>query len=546
MNTRGLLFFLLCGTISANIPKEPNVVIVFVIDQFPFYYLTRHQHNFKHRGFSRFTKEGTFYTKAYHAHGVPETTPGHASMSSGVFPAQHGATSNRWFKDGRTIEFSVDESKHATQINAPASASGHSPHHLDVDTISDQMGIHQANKHVYKAYSVGIKPTATIATAGQKTPAFWFNRFHGGFTTSRHYMPELPQWVKNFNEQSGIKKLKKTSWDLCFDRNHDAYDYPLINNYDFAALPYRLAGNQDILIDRHTDDPYVNYLRTPAANKLVLDFATSCVKNVYKKKTNEKLLLWVCLSPLDLTGHMYGPESLEIVDFIYHIDRQLDQCMTNIEQFLGDHHVTFILTADHGIQSIQELSMLRGIPQARRIIAKDLMAKINDRIEREFGTKDFLGKFESTYFVYNEAAAEELEDAGWLDDAEAMAKSILMAEPGIKQVWTYEELKKISCTPFSHEQFYKNHLVHGRLGDLIVQPKPYCLLTNYPTGCSHNTPYEYDTHIPLGFYQKGIPAKKIRRSVFVAQLAPTIAQMLKIPAPSASLLDPLPHMLVQE
>ncbi len=546
MNIKGLLLLLLCGTISANIPKEPNVVIVFVIDQFPFYYLTRHQHNFKHRGFNRFIKEGVFYTKAYHAHGVPETTPGHASLSSGVLPAQHGATSNRWFKDNKTIEFGTDTDKKAAQINAPATATGYSPHHLNVDTISDQMGIHQATKHVYKAYSVSIKPRSAIATAGQRIPAFWFNDFQGGFTSSRHYMRELPDWVKNFNTQSGIRKLKKTSWPLCFDRNHDAYDYPLINNYDFAALPYRLAGNTDILIDRSSEDPYVNFLRTPAANQLLLDFATTCLKQSYKKAPNEKVLLWVCLSPLDLVGHMYGPDSLEVIDFVHHIDKQLDTCMTNIEASLGEQNVAFVLTSDHGVQSMQEISQLRGIKEARRIIANDLMKKINDRIEQEFGVSGFLGKFESTYFVYDESAAEELESAGLLESAERMTKAMLKAEPGIKQAWTFDELKQIPCEPFSQEQFYKNHLIHGRLGNIIVQPKPYCLLTNYSTGCSHSTPYEYDTHVPLGFYQKGVAAKKIRKSVLAAQLAPTIAQMLNIPAPSASLIDPLPHMLVQE
>lgn len=535
------------NAVSATIPQNPRVVIVFVIDQFPFYYLTRHQNNFKCNGFSRFIDDGVFYTNALHAHGIPETSPGHASLSTGVLPISHGVASNRWFNlENKTIEFSHDPDKKTAVISAPREALGRSPLHLDVDTISDQMGMHQATKHICKSFSVGIKDTATIATAGQKTPAFWFNNFEGGFTSSHHYMRKLPDWVKNFNERSGIRKLKKVSWPLCFDRDDAAYDYPFINNYQYAGYPFKLAGRKNIEIDWSKPEPYDLYTKTPAANKLVLDFAETCIKNVYKKRKHEKLLLWVCLSPLDLVGHRYGPDSLEVIDFIHHLDRQLDDSITKIERMLGSNNVAFILAADHGIQPIQEISQLRGIKQARRIMAKDLMQDINTKIEQTYSVPNFLAKFESTYFIYNKDAIRELKSNNQLDDAENLVKELLLNEPGIKRVWGYNELKALQCEPNSHEQFYKNHLFRGRLGDLIVQPKPYCLITNYPTGCSHNTPYKYDTQIPLGFYQKGISPKTINTRVFAAQLAPTIAQMLNTPAPSAALLDPLPHLLIED
>lgn len=546
MKAKIALLFLcaLSGIITANIPKDPKVVIVFVIDQFPFYYFTRHEKNFKANGFNRFIKQGVFYTNARHSHGIPETSPGHATLSTGVLPTEHGVASNRWFdEDSHTIEFSEDDSQEATLLNAPADAIGRSSHHMVVDTISDQMSMHQATKSNYKAFSLGIKETSAIATAGHKMPAFWFNRYQGGFTSSKHYMRQLPRWVKKFNERCGIRQLKHVPWNLCFDANDQAYNFEFIDNYDFAALPFKLAGNKNIQIDRSDEDPYENYLRTPAANKLLLDFATSCVKNNYKHHKHEKLLLWVCLSPLDLVGHMYGPDSMEIVDFIHHIDLQLDKCMSKIERLIGQDKVAFILTADHGIQPIQEISKLSGNSQARRILAAPLMKKINEQIKNEYGVSNLLTRFESTYFVYDQHAVDELTENENLDQAEALAKKILLNEPGIKEAWTYKELKNLSCVADSHAQFYKNHLFHNRVGDLIVQPNPFCLVTNYPKGCSHNTPYKYDVHVPLAFHQKGMPAQKIDTKVCTTQLAPTIAQMLNIPAPSASMQSLLPHFL---
>ena len=74
-----------------------------------------------------------------------------------------------------------------------------------------------------------------------------------------------------------------------------------------------------------------------------------------------------------------------------------------------------------------------------------------------------------------------------------------------------------------------------------MQTYPYVIITNFPTGLSHKTPYEYDTHIPLILYQAGqIEGKKIYQKVWGLQLANTLAQILRVQKPSASTFDALP------
>jgi predicted AlkP superfamily pyrophosphatase or phosphodiesterase len=357
-------------------------------------------------------------------------------------------------------------------------------------------------------------------------------------------MNGLPRWVKQFNERCGIRQLKKIAWPLCYPKQDPAYDYPYIDNYDYAAYPFKMADRTDIAIDHSQESPFDLYLKTPAANQLILDFAHCCIKNVYKKLKHEKLLLWTCLSPLDLVGHRYGPDSREVIDMLYHLDGQLAHSMEKIERMLGSTNVSFVLTADHGIQPIPEISRLRGYKKAHRVMANSLIEKINTQVKAECGVDDFITHFESTYFIYNSDAVAQLEqNEGAFNQAQNIALSILREQPGIRQVWTYDELKEGSYTPFSAEQFYKNHIFKHRLGDLIVQPEPYSLVTNYPSGCSHNSSYKYDTNVVIGFYQKGIKPQLIKTRVATTQLAPTLAQMLDIPAPSSSMANPLPHIL---
>ncbi len=81
----------------------------------------------------------------------------------------------------------------------------------------------------------------------------------------------------------------------------------------------------------------------------------------------------------------------------------------------------------------------------------------------------------------------------------------------------------------------------GEKGQLIIQTEPYCFLTEYSSGATHETPYNYDTHVPLIFYQSGsIERAQIYDRVTSLQCAPTIAHILGIPKPSACTAPLLP------
>ncbi len=71
--------------------------------------------------------------------------------------------------------------------------------------------------------------------------------------------------------------------------------------------------------------------------------------------------------------------------------------------------------------------------------------------------------------------------------------------------------------------------------------KPYWLATGRSQGSSHGTPYEYDNHVPLlawgaAWFGKG----EVREPVAVVDIAPTLARILKLPAPAQSEGQPLP------
>ena len=58
---------------------------------------------------------------------------------------------------------------------------------------------------------------------------------------------------------------------------------------------------------------------------------------------------------------------------------------------------------------------------------------------------------------------------------------------------------------------------------------------SYATGTTHGSPHAYDTHVPILFYgPKWVRAGRVEERVEVVDIAPTLARILGIAAPSSS------------
>ena len=172
-----------------------------------------------------------------------------------------------------------------------------------------------------------------------------------------------------------------------------------------------------------------------------------------------------------------------------------------------------------------------------------MITEMNALILQKYGLADFVKSYEPTFFIVDQ---EALRSAGHENGRNIMhdLKHFLMGQKGIKKVWTRQEIARLPFQVDDLEQFYKNQLYKDRNGYLTIMTEPYSLVTNYETGASHSSPYEYDTHVPLIIYQKGsFEHQRITEKVWVPQLPHTIARILGIMKPSASPYKPLPGIV---
>ena len=76
--------------------QTPKLVVVLSVDQMRSDYLSRFGPLLT-ESFGRLMQEGSLFTEAYHDHGITSTAPGHATISTGVFPRRNGIVSNDWW-----------------------------------------------------------------------------------------------------------------------------------------------------------------------------------------------------------------------------------------------------------------------------------------------------------------------------------------------------------------------------------------------------------------------------------------------------------------
>jgi hypothetical protein len=77
----------------------------------------------------------------------------------------------------------------------------------------------------------------------------------------------------------------------------------------------------------------------------------------------------------------------------------------------------------------------------------------------------------------------------------------------------------------------------ARSGDILVATKPFYFWGKHgerDAGSSHGSPYEYDTHVPLILVGSTIRQGTFDQLVDMADLAPTLATILGIGAPSGN------------
>ncbi len=522
-----LLMILCSSLLFADGP--PKLIIQIVIDQLRGDLIERYHSKFSAQGFNYLLNHGIDYHNAHHPHANTVTCVGHATIATGSYPSLHGIVSNDWYdrKTHKTVYCMDDaQSPILPTLHTKIIPSGRSPRNLLTSTLSDEIVLAQRGR----AFGVSLKDRAAITLAGHAGKAFWFDKENGGFVSSSYYYKTYPLWVENWNKQF---EAKEASWDL--HAPLDSYYYAKASRFknrfpDFGlTFPHHLGSPQ-------SSSYYKFFSMTPMADELTANFAIALLKNEKLGKLSAKTdYLAISFSAMDAIGHQFGPNSLESEDNLLRLDLTLANLFATIEQEVGLKNTLIVLTADHGVSDSSIYLNSNQIHRSEALKIQQLQAVIEHALLKRFNLpKSALASISFPYIYLDQELLNEKQLS--IKKVSAFLVELLDHQPGIFKAYSLVQAKeqgwiakKVAKMAFSN-----------RSGDIYLVSPPYQVnKENQQVKVNHGTPWVYDSYVPLIFAHPAFKPQRVFKPVSTVDIAPTLAALLAITAPSAAVGLPL-------
>lgn len=513
---------------------KPKLVVGIVVDQMRYDYLTRFYDRFGDGGFKRMMNEG-FDCRNNHFNYVPTYTgPGHASIYTGTTPKYHGIIANNWYDkvEKKYVYCAGDDSYQS--VGTTSDAGEMSPHRMKSTSFADENRLFTQMKG--KTIGVSVKDRGAILPAGHTAnAAYWFyGKDQGYFISSTFYMNELPKWVKDFNASNKAKYYLK-EWNTLepiesyVESGSDLNDFEGgFKGKETATFPYDLKtlakynGNYDLLKS------------TPYGNSIVTDFAIEAIKNEALGLDDYTDVLTVSYSSTDYIGHNFGVNSKEIQDTYMRLDKDLERLFKTLDQNVGKNNYTVFLTADHAAVDVPSYLSSKKIP-AGYIDTDAQKKRLSKFMETKYGSTELIENVSNNQIFLNHEKLEELH-LNLKDVQEAIVEEIITYDH-IDKAYTAKSMLSVDYQEGIEALLQKGYN-QKRSGDILFVYDP-AFISYSKTGSTHGSGLNYDTHVPLLLFGKGIKKGHTYKETHVTDIAPTISALLGISFPSAAIGHPL-------
>ncbi|MFV8467174.1 alkaline phosphatase PafA [Flavobacterium sp. LB1P62] len=531
-----ILFLTFIMSLNMQAQDRPKLVVGIVIDQMKMEYLYRFSDDFLPNGFKRLMGNGYTFQNMHYNYMPTYTAPGHASIYTGTTPSTHGIVGNEWFSRSLGKEmYCTDDASVKTIGDGTVKEGEMSPKNLLSTTITDELKL--ATNFKGKVIGMSLKDRGAILSAGHFANwAFWFSKT-GSFISSSFYGSALPDWVTQFNQEKRYMPYITKGWDLFKPAGTYNESLPDDNPYEgklynstAAIFPYNLKDMYD-----KNDAGVIR--STPFGNNLLAEFAIQAIEKEELGKDTITDFLTVSFSSTDYVGHLLGPRSIELQDTYLRLDQTIADFLANLDKTVGKDNYLLFLTADHA--GAENVNYLRDNKyNVRSINPKDIIKGLKDFSIATFGA-DLIVNYSNFNLLFNR---DIIKSKGLdLSKVKQSFKDYLMTQEHVKRVYSEEEI--LGSTG---NDYYLNFITNGydptQDGDLVILDKE-AYIEYQGTGTSHGTPYSYDTHVPVIFYGWHVKKGESFAKKYITQIAPTIAQKIKIPFPNGTEANVLEEVL---
>jgi len=531
------LMFVCALLSSQSAIDRPKLVIGIVVDQMRWDYLYRYYDRYTDSGFKRLLNEG-FSCENTMLNYVPSfTAVGHTTIYTGSVPSIHGITGNDFIiqATGETMYCTQDDNVHSVGTKDRNHKEGKmSPRNMETTTITDELEL--ATNFRSKVIGIALKDRGGILPAGHAADAaYWFDDQSGNWITSSWYMEDLPQWVKDFNNDKSIDKYLNQEWNTLYPIDTYIQSTEDDNEYERSYKGQKKTVFPIDMPELFKKNGYNMIRLSPFGNSLTLGLAKQALVHERMGKHTDTDFLAVSLSITDYIGHYFAVNSIKIEDVYLRLDKELGEFFAFLDKEVGKDNYLLFLTADHAAAHNARFLQDHGI-NAGNWNEKQVRNDLNNHLKGKFGSDKLVINLYNyqTNFDYKEISAVKVD----INNLRQECIDFLQKVEGI--AYAFENSKaSVATIPAVIKEKVINGYNRERCGEVQVILKPGWYSSSRTKGGTHGTWHPYDAHIPLIWMGWNIKQGSSNKEIYMTDIAPTLAALLHIQMPNGCIGKPI-------
>jgi hypothetical protein len=399
-----------------------------------------------------------------------------ATLATGTWPAQHGIVADSWYDEAsKKPVFANEEALLATTLAAQVAAKGGARVFVIADSAAH----------------------AGMFSGAPGARLFWMDA--GGQFATRG---EAPEWLAAYNGRSSPESLHNAKWqavgakpdapalrELTYDQNHPG---------GFAAL----------------------YKSSPFAQAASFDLLAECMSQERLGQTEALDFVCVLSSATAMLGYETGAQSPLMQQMVLQLDRRLETLMGDLVKAGGENGFNLALTGAHGAPRLPASEA-----RARMAVNGESVAQ---SVAGALAASSFGSVRKYVYpFLY-------LDTAGWREP-EPVRLAAARAALNHPAVAGYYTAGGECSTQDEWLRRFRNSFHPKRSGDVMLSYRAeYIEDFGQSRGISYGSLYNYDVRVPLCFYGPQFRAGVYESPVESIDVAPTLARVMGVAAPSSS------------
>ena len=502
----------------------PKLIIGISVDQLRTDYLLSLQSRMSEGGFNRLLNGGRVYEQVTFDINNPDATTALAILATGSYPFSNGITASRVFNPATLHEQDIfSDAKYIGNFTED----NYSPAALLSTTLSDELKT--ATNGVARIFSIAPNASAAIIGAGHTANcALWIDDKTGKWASSTFYR-DFPHYITRYNKNDAPHNgLELLHWQPSFDTENSKdnkleilpYHYSTSNYFDHQFLYFR--------------QPSIPMFKTSGlVNEAVTKLCKVFVNNGGLGRSISTDMLQVTYYAGTYEGERPEIYASELQDTYLRLDKTLAELLDAVDATVGLEH-TFIYLTSTGDTNPRKTNV-EGLA-AGEFNANRCTALLNSYLMSVYGPGSWVNGWNNNQIYLNHKVIEDKQLR--LREVQQTASEFVTLFSGVQEVVTAHQMLHEDSS--ARVQKMRNGYHKQTSGDLyVILQTGWSLKLNDTAQTQSQTRHDVAPGPAIFFAPGNIKSERITTPIDATSIAPTVARIIRIRAPSACTTAPL-------